>query len=153
VDVPVKGDLAAPVSFSAGTQLTPSEADGLVFETTMAVTLSRSRLQKVFVDDGTESIDQTIANGKGRRGLPGHLWSAPWVGAHLSLCGFGPVPYPESESTLRPLTVNVFTDDPSAENLRTSDADSRRRRACAPVSQSCWRGSTWALARSPGLST
>src|SRR5688572_22606405 len=45
VDVLVKGDLTAPVSLSAGTQLTPSEAGGLVFQTTTAVTLTRSRLQ------------------------------------------------------------------------------------------------------------
>ena len=107
VDVVVDGDLAASVSLPAGTQLTPVEGDEIVFETTSAVTLTRSRLRRVVVDDGSGPIDQTEANDSfGIAFLA--FGERAQTGAQLQL-GFDRF-YPTDAPTIR-LAFDVFTAD------------------------------------------
>jgi predicted phage baseplate assembly protein len=90
----------------AGTQIVPLEGEEFVFETTLDITLTRSRLQRVVVDDGVDPVDQTAANATG-----GIVFLAfgerASEGASLRL-GFDAF-YPD-EPSLR-LTVDVFTAD------------------------------------------
>jgi predicted phage baseplate assembly protein len=107
VDVVVTGDLASSVSLPAGTQLTPLEGDEIVFETASAVVLTRSKLRRVVVDDGTGPVDQTEANdsfGIAFLAFGEHART----GAQLQL-GFDRF-YPAEEPTIR-LAIDVFTAD------------------------------------------
>ena len=55
----VEGKVNVGVFLRAGTQLTPVGADDLIFETDTDLFLTASRLQRVVVDDGTASTDET----------------------------------------------------------------------------------------------
>lgn len=107
VDVLVSGNLAASTTLPAGTQLKPLEGDPIVFETTTAVLLTRSRLVRVIVDDGAGPVDQTEANEKfGIAFLAFGERAAQDAQLQLGFDHF----YPATEPTIR-LAFNVFTDD------------------------------------------
>jgi hypothetical protein len=107
VEVFVIGDPARSVTLPAETQLTPLEGEEIVFETPETVLLTRSRLERVVVDDGSGPLDQTDANQRsgvaflafGERARPG---------AQLQL-GFDRF-YPGEEPTIR-ISIDVFTAD------------------------------------------
>jgi hypothetical protein len=107
VDLFVAGNLSSSLTLPAETQLTPLEGDEIVFETTQAVPLTRSRLRRVIVDDGSGPLDQTEANERsgvaflafGERARPG---------TQLQL-GFDRF-YPDDEPTLR-VSFELFTAD------------------------------------------
>ena len=107
VDVLATGNLTARVRLPAETQLTLLEGDEIVFETTDAVVLTRSRLLRVVVDDGSGPIDQTEANEKFGIAFLAFGEQAR-AGAELRL-GFDRF-YPDEEQTIR-LAVDVFTGD------------------------------------------
>jgi predicted phage baseplate assembly protein len=88
------------------TQIVPVEADGLVFETTTPVRLTRSTLTQVIVDDGSGPVDQTDANRTA--GTPFLAFGeAPRPGSELRLVFDGLYP---DEQTIR-LTFDVFSAD------------------------------------------
>jgi hypothetical protein len=58
----VEGKLTAGTRLPAGTKLTPTGIDDLVFETDTDVPLTAGQLQRVVVDDGISVVDQTDAN-------------------------------------------------------------------------------------------
>jgi predicted phage baseplate assembly protein len=51
-------------TIASGTQIVPLDGDEIVFETATDVTLTRSRIVRVVVDDGSGAVDQTNANEK-----------------------------------------------------------------------------------------
>lgn len=107
VDVVVSGNLGAAVTLEEGTQLIPLEGDELVFETMTEVTLTRTRLERVIVDDGSGPIDQTSANATfGITFLA--FGERARAGAELRL-GFDQF-YAGQEPRIR-LNVDVFTAD------------------------------------------
>jgi predicted phage baseplate assembly protein len=91
----------------AGTQLQPAEGDRIVFETTTAVPVTRSRLVRVVIDDGSGPVDQTEANEKAGIAFLA-FGERAGEGAELRL-GFDRF-YPETEQTIR-LAFDLFTDD------------------------------------------
>jgi hypothetical protein len=107
VDVFVTGTLPTPLTLPAATQLTPLEGDELVFETVREVTLTRSQLRQVIVDDGSGPIDQTDANTTSRVTFLAFGERAQ-QGAELRL-GFDAF-YPGLEPRLR-LTLDVYAAD------------------------------------------
>jgi predicted phage baseplate assembly protein len=107
VDVQATGNLTAPVFLPEGTQLTPLEGDEIVFETTSNVTLTRSRLRRIVVDDGSGPIDQTEANEKSEITFLA-FGERAGRGASLRL-GFDAF-YPAAEPELR-LNLDLFTED------------------------------------------
>lgn len=107
VDVLAIGDLTVRVPLPIETQLTPLEGDEIVFETTAEVVLTRSRLLRVVVDDGSGPVDQTAANEKFGIAFLAFGEQAR-AGAELRL-GFDRF-YPDEEQTIR-LAVDVFTAD------------------------------------------
>jgi len=65
LDIRVKGELTAGSFLEAGTQLLPLEGEEIAFETQSNLFLTRSQLQRVIADDGSNRpIDQTEANTK-----------------------------------------------------------------------------------------
>jgi predicted phage baseplate assembly protein len=107
VNVVVAGDLNTSVFIPSGTQVTPLEGDEIVFETTTDLILTRSRLRRLIVDDGSGAVDQTEANEKfGVAYLA--FGEETRAGAELRL-GFDGL-YPGDEQALR-LTADVFTSD------------------------------------------
>jgi hypothetical protein len=135
VDIRVDGTPGTSVLVPAGTQLAPVDANDLVFETIEAMQLTRSRLQRVVIDDGTRLVDQTDANSKA-----GIAFLAFGDNAHANASlriGFDRF-YPDEEAVLR-LGFDVFTDDLNAPCERDSQrqpADSEGVRS-APV-QIAW---------------
>lgn len=106
VEILVSGVPTAGTTVPAETQLTPLEGDEIVFETTSAVVLTRSRLLRVIVDDVSGPVDRTAANEKiGIAFLA--FGEHARAGAELRL-GFDRL-HPD-ERTLR-LSFDVVTDD------------------------------------------
>jgi len=62
VDIVVQGAPSAGMFLPSGTQLVPLEGDEIVFETEADLLVTRSRLQRVIVDDGSGPVDQSAAN-------------------------------------------------------------------------------------------
>lgn len=122
VDVLAIGDLTVRVPLPIETQLTPLEGDEIVFETTAEVVLTRSRLLRVVVDDGSGPVDQTAANEKFGIAFLAFGEQAR-AGAELRL-GFDRF-YPDEEQTIR-LAVDVFTADLGALRARSSGPGKRR---------------------------
>jgi predicted phage baseplate assembly protein len=107
VEVLVVGDLTTSMSLPGETQIVPLEGDEIVFETTIEVTLTRSRLRRVVVDDGSGPVDQTEANEKfGIAFLA--FGERAHADAQLQL-GFDRL-YPSEERTIR-LSIDVLTAD------------------------------------------
>src|SRR5687767_1809895 len=107
VDIHAEGTPPTTVFVPAGTQLTPTEGEEIIFETDSDLFLTRSRLVKVITDDGTGPVDQTQANEK-----PGIAFLAfgETAGIDSELClGFDRF-YPDLEPTMT-LTAQVFTED------------------------------------------
>lgn len=120
VDVRVDGMPGSSVLVPAGTQLAPVDAKDLIFETSEAVQLTRSRLQRVVIDDGARLVDQTDANNKAGIAF---LAFGERAQANASLrIGFDRF-YPDEEAALR-LAFDVFTDDLSAPCERESGRES-----------------------------
>jgi predicted phage baseplate assembly protein len=107
VDVTVDGAVATSTLVRRGTQLKPTEGDDLVFETTVDVMLTRSRLRQVIADDGSGPIDHTEANEKSGMAF---LAFGERAGRDAELRLRFDRFYPETESTLR-LQFDLFTDD------------------------------------------
>ncbi len=107
VDLRFDGPLPDSVVMPAGTAVRPLDGTDLVFETETAVQLTRSRLQRVTVDDGHAPIDQTQANS-----TPGVAFLAfgdrAETGASLGL-GFDAF-HPDEEPGIR-IAFDVFDDD------------------------------------------
>jgi hypothetical protein len=135
VDLRVNGTPSTSVIVPAGTQITPVEADDLVFETTEPVQLTRSLLQRVVIDDGTSLVDQTDANSKaGIAFLAFGERARPNASLRIGFDRF----YPDEEARLR-LSFDVFTEDLNAPceregNRQLVDTDAARS---APV-QIAW---------------
>ncbi len=62
VDIVIDGTPSGGMFLPSGTQLTPLEGDEIVFETEADLLVTRSRLQRVIVDDGSGPVDQSAAN-------------------------------------------------------------------------------------------
>ena len=101
------GRPASSVRLPAGTRVTPLEGEQIVFETTIDLVLTRSRLLRVIVDDGSGAVDQTEANEKFGIAFLAFGEKAR-ARAELRL-GFDAF-YPADEQTIR-LSVDVFTAD------------------------------------------
>jgi predicted phage baseplate assembly protein len=107
VDVQAIGQPSQSAVIARGTQLVPVEGEELVFETTIELTLTRSRLERVVVVDDAGPIDQTEANAK--RGIVFLVFGETGrTGAELRL-GFDRF-YPIEERQIR-LTAEVVTED------------------------------------------
>lgn len=106
VDVRVEGPVNRRTFIPAGTQLTPLEGEEIIFETLADQLLTKSRLERVIVNDGSSSTDQTKSNEK-----PGIEFLAfgenAREGAELIL-GFNR--FHSDEEELR-LTAHLFADD------------------------------------------
>jgi hypothetical protein len=107
VNIEVQGSLDTSVSLRAGTQLEVVEGTRLIFETDVDLFLTRSRLMRVIVDDGSGPVDQTQANEKSGIAFLAFGENAD-EGAELRL-GFDAF-YPDKEPELR-LNAQVFTAD------------------------------------------
>lgn len=107
VNIEVEGHTKESTFIPAGTQLEPLEGERIVFETEVDLTLTRSRLEKVIVNDGSGPVDQTTANAKAGIVFLAFGENAD-EGAEITL-GFDAF-YPREERELR-LTAQVFTDD------------------------------------------
>jgi len=107
VNIEIQGSLDTSVSLRAGTQLEVVEGTRLIFETDVDLFLTRSRLMRVIVDDGSGPVDQTQANEKSGIAFLAFGENAD-EGAELRL-GFDAF-YPDKEPELR-LNAQVFTAD------------------------------------------
>jgi hypothetical protein len=107
INIELQGNLEESVFLPAGTQLEVVEGTRLIFETDVALFLTRSRLTRVIVNDGSGAVDQTQANEKSGIAFLAFGENAD-EGAELRL-GFDAF-YPDKERELR-LNVQVFTDD------------------------------------------
>jgi hypothetical protein len=107
VNIEVRGNLDTSVPLRAGTQLEIVEGTRLIFETDVDLFLTRSRLTRVVVDDGSGPVDQTQANEKSGIAFLAFGENAD-EGAELRL-GFDAF-YPDKEPELR-LNAQVFTGD------------------------------------------
>ena len=107
VNVLAVGTLNQAALLPAETQIAPLEGDEIVFETTSDVRLTRTRLERVIVDDGAEPVDQTDANEKSGIAFLA-FGEHPTTGTELRL-GFDRF-YPSDDPTIR-LSADVFTAD------------------------------------------